>query len=127
VNTLKRTEGQSLVEFAVVATLLIVVLFGVFDLARAFNAYIVITNAAREGAYYGSLHAWDSDGIIIRVLAEAENSGITITESDVTITTEGDSGDPITVRVGYDFPLLTSWLLGVDTIHLTGHAEMAVY
>jgi len=38
-----------LVEFALILPLLVLVLVGIFDIGRAFFAYIAITNAAREG------------------------------------------------------------------------------
>lgn len=44
------SRGQSMVEFALILPLLVLVLVGIFDIGRAFFAYIAITNAAREGA-----------------------------------------------------------------------------
>jgi Flp pilus assembly protein TadG len=46
----RRTRGQSLVEFALVIPLFILLLVAVFDLGRAVFAYNTLTNAAREGA-----------------------------------------------------------------------------
>ena len=37
-------------EFAIVLPLLVLILAGMVDVGRAFNSYMVITNAAREGA-----------------------------------------------------------------------------
>jgi Flp pilus assembly protein TadG len=42
-------SGQSMVEFALLLPLIVLLLVGVFDLGRAFFSYIAITNAAREG------------------------------------------------------------------------------
>ncbi len=42
--------GQSLVEFALILPLFVLFIIGVFELGRAFFAYIAISNAAREGA-----------------------------------------------------------------------------
>jgi Flp pilus assembly protein TadG len=42
--------GQSMVEFALILPLMVLVIVGIFDLGRAFFSYIAITNAAREGA-----------------------------------------------------------------------------
>jgi hypothetical protein len=42
--------GQSLVEFALILPLFVLIIVGVFDIGRAFFAYIAISNAAREGA-----------------------------------------------------------------------------
>jgi hypothetical protein len=45
-----RGRGQSLVEFALVIPLFLLILIGVFDLGRGVFAYNTLTNAAREGA-----------------------------------------------------------------------------
>jgi Flp pilus assembly protein TadG len=45
-----RGHGQALVEFALVAPLLALMLMGATDLTRAFYTYIVLTNASREAA-----------------------------------------------------------------------------
>jgi Flp pilus assembly protein TadG len=126
-NTLQDSRGQALVEFFLVALVLIVILSGVFDLGRAYKAHIVINNAAREGAFYGALHPWDDEGVGLRAVAEANNSGIAIETDDVSMSTSGVSGSPIIVTVDHDFSLFSSWLLGVDTVPLQGRAEMVVY
>ena len=46
---LRHRNGQSMVEFAMILPLLVLFIIGIFDLGRAFFAYIAITNAAREG------------------------------------------------------------------------------
>jgi hypothetical protein len=45
-----RSAGQSLVEFALVLPIFILILVALFDLGRAVFAYNTLTNAAREGA-----------------------------------------------------------------------------
>lgn len=47
--------GATLVEFALVAPVLLVTLVACFDFARALNAYVTVSNAAREGARYASI------------------------------------------------------------------------
>ena len=49
-----RRLGQSLVEFALVAPLLLLVFAAAADLGRAFYGYVAVENAAKEGAFYGS-------------------------------------------------------------------------
>jgi Flp pilus assembly protein TadG len=53
-NRIRRIEksetGQALVEFALVAPLLMMLVIGVFEFGRAWNVYQVITEAARGGA-----------------------------------------------------------------------------
>ncbi len=43
-------HGQSMVEFALILPLFVLFIVGIFDLGRAFFAFIAISNAAREGA-----------------------------------------------------------------------------
>jgi hypothetical protein len=46
----RRTRGQGLIEFALVAPLLIGLAFGIFDFGRGMSANITVTNSSREGA-----------------------------------------------------------------------------
>jgi Flp pilus assembly protein TadG len=46
----KSVTGQAMVEFALVAPLLLMLVIGVFEFGRAWNDYQVITEAARAGA-----------------------------------------------------------------------------
>ena len=119
-----RMRGQSLVEFALIVGVLSLIFLGLFDLGRVYNGYIVITNCAREGARYGSMHPDDPAGIRNRAIREADNSGIVLTADDVGIDTTGGSGDPIAVTVEYDFLLLSAWAVGRDTLRLRSRVEM---
>jgi Flp pilus assembly protein TadG len=49
-----RSRAQSLVEFALVTPLLLLVFAAAADMGRAFHAYLAIENAAKEGALFGS-------------------------------------------------------------------------
>ena len=45
-----RSRGQGLVEFALVLPVLVLLLFGVMEFGRFLDAWLVVTNAVREGA-----------------------------------------------------------------------------
>jgi Flp pilus assembly protein TadG len=45
----KGGHGQSMIEFALILPLMVLFIIGIFELGRAFFAYIAISNAAREG------------------------------------------------------------------------------
>jgi len=123
----RRTCGQSLVEFALSLSLLLLILMAIFDLGRVFHSYIVITNAAREGAYYGAMHPEDHAGIIARAIAEAQNSGISLGSGQVTVSSSGESGTPMEVGVQFGFSLLTTYLLGAQNMQLQSWARMVIY
>jgi len=50
VNAKQKDSGQTLVEFALVLPLLLLLLFGIVEFGRIFHAKLVVTSAAREGA-----------------------------------------------------------------------------
>ena len=55
-NAFRRSErAVSTVEFALVVPLLFLLLVGILDLARGVSAYVVVSNASREGAQYAML------------------------------------------------------------------------
>jgi len=86
-----KSSAQSLVEFALLLPLLLVLVISAVELGRLFYTQIVITNAAREGAYYLSTHRKDYNLIthaapstVSAAQAEAENSGISEVTVDIT-------------------------------------------
>ena len=56
----KAAGGQSLVEFALILTPLFLLLLGIIQFGFIFNAYVTLTNAAREAARSGSIYIYDS-------------------------------------------------------------------
>ena len=76
-------RGQALVEFALVAPVMLVVLLLAVDFGRLFFSYVSVNNAAREGAYYAATHASDHDydqtlfefGVTRAALSEANVQG----------------------------------------------------
>jgi Flp pilus assembly protein TadG len=57
---LKNQKGTELVEFAIVALLLFLLLFGIIDFSILLYDKAVITNASREGARAGIVQRWDN-------------------------------------------------------------------
>jgi hypothetical protein len=55
-----RSRGQSLVEFALVAPMLFVLILGTIEAGRFILYYEVLNNATREGARYAIVHGSDS-------------------------------------------------------------------
>ncbi len=108
-------RGQSLVEFALILPLLVLILMGVFDFGRAFFAYNAISGGAREGARYGVIHptARDGDGLppydpdTIEERAVAQTFILDMDEVDVQVTGGTGRGQPLTVNVTYDFYAIT--------------------
>jgi Flp pilus assembly protein TadG len=56
ISKLRREEGASMVEFALVAPLLLVLLFGIIEFGLILYDQAAITNASREGARYAAMY-----------------------------------------------------------------------
>lgn len=72
--TVRDRRGQSLVEFALILPILLVLLLGVFDFGRAIYAFNAVSNAAREGARTAIVDQSQSAGVY-RAAQEAANQG----------------------------------------------------
>jgi Flp pilus assembly protein TadG len=103
-----RQRGQSLVEFALVIPLFLVLVFGIIDFGLGLKSWITITNAAREGARFAAITcstATNDDGVI----ATTEEAAADLSD-DVTVTVTncpGDATESVTVAVEYDYELIT--------------------
>jgi len=135
-------RGQSVAEMALLVPLLLLLVVGAVDLGRAFHSYIVITNAAREGARYASRFPWLADETRDAAIGEAANSGISLAAADIFITPEPpdtwpppDPDDPlvaqpgtaIAVRVELDFDTILGSVVGLGPLTLRSETSMVVF
>lgn len=133
-TTRRGSLGQSLVEMAFAAPILILILATVIDMGRVIDAYISITNGVREGARYGSLHPTDPGTIALRTINEANGSGVIVTSvqlepTDITVSFPAGgayAGNPIRVTAEYDVPLYFGGIIGMESFHITKYADMAI-
>src|SRR4051812_42881987 len=72
----KEQTGQGLVEFALILPILLLLFLGTVDLGIGYKTYMALTNAAREGARYISLHPSDQTGAEDRITEEAARVGL---------------------------------------------------
>lgn len=99
--------GQALVEFALVVPLLLLLLLGIVEFARAWNVHQVLTDAAREGARETVVDNGKTEAEVKQIIIDAAGRGaIPLTVGDITITgLNGDKGTPATVQIVYDHQL----------------------
>jgi Flp pilus assembly protein TadG len=123
-------RGQSLVEFAIGAMVLVLLLAGIADLGRGLYSYVVITNAAREGARFGASHPnWGVSGVKDKVINEASESGVALVAGDITVTDPvpgQGSGDPLQVDVQYQFASIIGAIFGLSIVTLSTSVQMMV-
>lgn len=121
-----KEKGQNLVELALLMPVMILLLALLLDVGRAFNAYMVITNAAREGARYGSQSPDHPSGIVQTARAEAARGGLV--GADLAVAVTGSvRGQTMTVTASYQFPTILGDIVGLPTIPLQSRCEMLIY
>jgi Flp pilus assembly protein TadG len=125
-----RADGASLVEFAIIAPLLLLLIFGVVEFARIIATYTGVYTAAREGARYGSTVGDSADGIPRYLdcdgIEEAAKAKAVMVDPDaltITVEHDGHTCDPagpageVTVHAETTFtspfPILSVFLDGV--------------
>jgi Flp pilus assembly protein TadG len=90
-------RGQTLVEFALIAPVFILILLAIFDIGRGVFAYTSATNAAREGARLAIVNQ-DTASIYARIRSQssvAENNNGDGSDVTVEFLRADASGNPI--------------------------------
>lgn len=81
-------RGQTLVEFALIVPIFILLLMGIFDLGRAVYGYNTISNASREGVRLAIVNQ-DATAIRNEVIAQTPGLGLKAANIDVTFRMPG--------------------------------------
>ena len=120
-----RESGATLVEYALVAPLLFLLLFAIIEFGIIVLSYNTISNAAREGARYGAVNPSDSAGIE----AAARNLTTGLDQAALQINSTA-GGQTVRVEVFYPVNLITSMIIqalgGNPTLDLRATATMYV-
>lgn len=99
----KHHMGAALVEFAIIAPLMILFTMGLIDIGRMTMVKQLLVNASREGARQASLPVATAASVQADVLQMLSNSGVTgsvtLSPSDLTAATAGTT---VTVTVSAD-------------------------
>ena len=108
----RRNGGQAVVEFAFILPILLMLVMGILDFARAYNVNQVVTNASREGARVSILSASTGANVTTTV-----NTYIASANLPGCVTAGGNwggggvSGGSTTVTVSCNFTALTGTLI----------------
>lgn len=130
-----QSNGQSLVELALILPIVILMLALSADFARSMTAYIQLGSAAREGAAFGmqsTAASEDTNGMIAAVQAETSMIwGDPVAVSfpgctDALVRPSGSPYDCVAVTVSYNFrPLIPIWPIP-DPVPMERTVEMRV-
>jgi len=111
-----RRSGQTVVEFALVLPVLLLILLGIMEFGRIWMTQNAITNAAREGARKAVLPSATQAQVETLIHNYLSGAGLTLSQVSITCTNEGATGqvgDDVTVGVDYNMALLVGNMLGL--------------
>lgn len=124
----KSENGQSLVEFALSFVMLLVLLAGIVDGARALFSYLALRESAEEGALYGSTDPTNSANIEARARNSSDmvrNFGTDVVVQ-VSVAGAACTGSAISVTVTYsNFPITMPFIgafIGSQSIPISATA-----
>ncbi|MFC9332672.1 TadE family protein [Arthrobacter sp. NPDC057009] len=103
-------RGAVAVEFALLAPILIMILLGVMEFGRAYNAQITLSNAAREGARVMAIEKDQSKAVTAVTHAAANLNPMTIEFTsfpNTTTPTNCPAKSQVTVIVKYSLNTMT--------------------
>lgn len=108
-RNLKSSDGQTMVEFALVLPLLAMLLFGIIQFGIVFNNYLDLTDATRAGARKAAVSRNTSDpsgpaGVATQAVIDSAGD-IPLTTSNVTVTSDWQPGDDVTVAATYPYKI----------------------
>lgn len=96
-------QGDSLIEFAISAVLILMVIFGIMDCSRALYAYHFVSYAAQEGTRYAIVHGATFSGT---ACTSTSMSNCDATNTNVQSYVQGLAPPGIT---GTDIAVSTAW------------------
>ena len=143
-------RGQSLVEFALVLPIFILLLAGIADFGIGLYQYMTVINSARVGARFGTLNATNPSAIVNAAQSAGIGSSATVTVSCWSVVGNGNvttptsapggagwgtcsasspnpttSGDTIAVTVTYNYSMILPLTFG-HTIPMSSTVQMMV-
>jgi Flp pilus assembly protein TadG len=123
--------GVAVVEFALVAPLLLILVFGIIDLGRAYSTLNQIAASAREGARVAAVLPNPASGSsqtqirqAVRKFSERQLGGTPIKDNQIFVTLDRTAAT-VTVEVrAYSFQLVTplAGVVGLRTVAVTRRA-----
>ena len=123
----RNKKGQSVVEFALVLPILLLLMLGMIEFGFVFHEYLVITYAAREGARSAALGSTDAVVIttVKNVASEINKGQIAITITPATRVRGSSVTVQVTNPIKINTPLISAFF-PQNPFPLSGTAIMRV-
>ena len=126
-------SGSSMLQFAFVAPVLILLTLGIIDMGRLGLTASAMRNGAIDAARFASMRgaaspapATESD-----IAAVARDNAAGVPASDLTVAViwspDNSSGSEVKVRLSYTLPLFIASLIPLPDVHLTRSSAMVIF
>jgi Flp pilus assembly protein TadG len=115
----RRERGASLVEFAIVLPVLLLIIVGIIDFGRAYGAKQELIHATREGVRVLAVTQDDDEA---RAAFDAGATGLDPARVSVSIPGSCTPGESVAVSATYNFDFIGWW--GSDSRNITSEAVM---
>lgn len=109
-------RGAAMVEFAVVAPIFFMIVFGVIEFGRGLMVQQLLTNAARNGARKAIVGGQTSDTISTAVKSELSGFGLNTTNANVTVFVNDASSPGLTSTTGSGYEVTVQVLIPVNDV-----------
>ena len=119
--------GQSLVEFALVVPMLLLLVIGIAEFGRAWMTKNILTGAAREAVRVLAVPAPTGGPVVATNRAIAVLASAGITADNLVVADAGAAYQAVSVTISYNFPVvIAGFIPGLDnaTIPLTSTTTM---
>ena len=122
-------RGNSLVEFALVFMVFLLIVLGMIEFGRGVWTFTTIAHAAKQGARFAMIRGGANPTTAERVRDVVRNAVIGLDRAQVQVTTVWPTGvrrgNEVQVQVSYPFGLVTgSLLLPQSTIQINASSRM---
>ena len=140
----KAESGIAAIEFAILGSVLCLIVVAVGDLGLGFYSYMQVQNSAQAGAQYAMVHGFNSTSITTAITSATSVSGITaspapqqfcgcVSGATVTAATCGDvcadgmsAGTYVSASSVRDYSTLISWPGFSSTYHQTATSTVRI-
>jgi Flp pilus assembly protein TadG len=131
-DTRRRSRGQSIVEFALVAPLFLIMLFGVIEIGRLVWTHHELTNGTREGARLAMVRGSESSAPLTSTTPIRDRileTTVGLSSGSLNVSATGLGGEPgttVTVTTTYSYEVLVGIIPGLGDINLSHTSRVII-
>jgi Flp pilus assembly protein TadG len=127
-RALAGSRGQTILEFSLSSLMLVLLMFGVFEMSRMLLVFTTVADAARAGARYAIVHGVDNAATATQIKTEVKGylTAAPVNLSNATITVSGAGGaigTTVSVNVTYLYDPWVTYFTKYFSINIYSTSE----